>query len=68
MPEYHLDEGGLTGNINQNTEFPKGDWRNNYFKGDRKTQIEERVKKFKNEMESECDSIAECALRFTISL
>ncbi len=26
-----LDEGGLTGRIRADTEFPEGDWRNNYF-------------------------------------
>ena len=62
-----LDEGGLTGNINKNTEFPKGDWRNNYFRGDRKSQVYQRVKNIQEEMGIECDSIAECALRFTIS-
>lgn len=62
-----LDEGGLTGNINESTEFPKGDWRNNYFRGDRKLQIQERVKKITQEMGSECQSTAECALRYTIS-
>jgi aryl-alcohol dehydrogenase-like predicted oxidoreductase len=62
-----LDEGGLTGNITKNTEFPKGDWRNNYFRGDRKTQIEEKVSQIQNNIGSECDSIAECALRFIIS-
>ena len=62
-----LDEGGLTGNINPDTEFPKGDWRNNYFRGDRKTKIAERVEKIKKDCDSECETIAECALRFTIS-
>jgi len=62
-----LDEGGLTGNINSDTEFPKGDWRNNYFRGDRKAEIAERVQKIKDDYNSECESVAECALRFTIS-
>jgi aryl-alcohol dehydrogenase-like predicted oxidoreductase len=30
-----LDEGGLTGRITADTEFPDGDWRNDYFGGDR---------------------------------
>ena len=62
-----LDEGGLTGNISPDTEFPKGDWRNNYFRGDRKAEIAERVEKIKQDYGTECDSVAECALRFTIS-
>jgi len=62
-----LDEGGLTGNINQDTVFPKGDFRNNYFRGERKQQVLERVHAIKKDIGSECDSIAECALRYTIS-
>jgi aryl-alcohol dehydrogenase-like predicted oxidoreductase len=62
-----LDEGGLTGSIAEDTEFPKGDWRNNYFREDRKSQVYERVKMIQEEMGTECVSIAECALRFTIS-
>ncbi len=31
-----LDEGGLTGVITPETEFEAGDWRENYFKGNRK--------------------------------
>ena len=62
-----LDEGGLTGSISENTKFPKGDWRNNYFKGDRKSQVYDRVEKIQQEMGTECESIAECALRFIIS-
>lgn len=62
-----LDEGGLTGIIDPSTKFPDGDWRNNYFRGDRKKQIEERVNKIKIDIGSECETIAECALRFIIS-
>jgi aryl-alcohol dehydrogenase-like predicted oxidoreductase len=62
-----LDEGGLTGNITEKTEFPKGDWRNNYFKGDRKIEIQRRVERIIDDMKEECDSVAECALRFTTS-
>ena len=31
-----LDEGALTGRIGPDTEFPEGDFRNDYFRGDRK--------------------------------
>ncbi|MBF8293841.1 MAG: aldo/keto reductase [Bacteroidetes bacterium] len=62
-----LDEGGLTGSITPETVFPVGDFRNNYFKGDRKQQIVDRVSKLIQISASEARSIAELALRFTLS-
>jgi aryl-alcohol dehydrogenase-like predicted oxidoreductase len=62
-----LDEGGLTGNITPETVFPKGDWRNGYFQGNRKLQVYNRVKKIWQEGKEECENMAELALRFTIS-
>ena len=38
-----FDEGSLTGRIRPDTEFPDGDFRHNYFKGDRKQQVWDRV-------------------------
>ena len=38
-----FDEGSLTGRINEDTVFPDGDFRNGYFKGDRKKQVAEHV-------------------------
>ncbi len=62
-----LDEGSLTGNIKPDTEFPRGDWRNNYFRGDRKQQVWDRVQKIQADVQEETNSIVEAALRFTIS-
>ncbi len=62
-----LDEGALTGNIKPDTDFPHGDFRNNYFRGDRKQQVWERVQKIQEDVKNETDSIVEAALRFTIS-
>jgi len=62
-----LDEGGLTGNITPETVFPKGDWRNSYFQGNRKLQVYDRVKTIWQEGKEECETMAELALRFTIS-
>ncbi|MDP2883484.1 MAG: aldo/keto reductase [Ignavibacteria bacterium] len=62
-----LDEGGLTGSITPETVFPDGDFRNNYFKGDRKQQIVDRVSKLMQISAAEARSIAELALRFTLS-
>ena len=62
-----LDVGALTGNIKPDTDFPHGDFRNNYFRGDRKQQVWERVQKIQEDVKNETDSIVEAALRFTIS-
>ena len=62
-----LDEGSLTGNIKPDTVFPDQDWRNNYFKGDRKQQVWDRVQKLAEDIKEETDSLAEAALRYTIS-
>jgi aryl-alcohol dehydrogenase-like predicted oxidoreductase len=61
------DEGSLTGAITPETTFPRGDWRNNYFRGDRKQQIQDRIKKIQEDVQGEAGSLAEAALRFTIS-
>ncbi|MEY9563508.1 aldo/keto reductase [Sinorhizobium fredii] len=40
-----LDEGGLTGQIRADTVFPEGDFRQNYFRGDRKREVERSARK-----------------------
>jgi aryl-alcohol dehydrogenase-like predicted oxidoreductase len=62
-----FDEGSLTGSIKPDTEFPKGDFRNTYFAGDRKQQVWDRVQKIKIDAENYTESLAETALRYTIS-
>jgi aryl-alcohol dehydrogenase-like predicted oxidoreductase len=62
-----LDEGGLTGKINSNSQFPDGDFRNKYFSGNRKKEVEERVNKIWSTAKNENSSMAEAALRFIIS-
>ncbi len=62
-----FDEGSLAGIINESTTFPKGDWRNNYFKGDRKKQVAERIAKIEEDIKGEVENIAEAALRYIIS-
>ena len=61
-----LDEGGLTGNIDATTAFPESDFRNFYFRGDRKRQVAERVDAIKKDL-SAADGLAETALRFCLS-
>ena len=62
-----LDEGGLTGNINESTQFPADDFRARYFKDDRKKQVKERVDKIWEVVKEETDSMVEAALRFIIN-
>jgi aryl-alcohol dehydrogenase-like predicted oxidoreductase len=40
-----LDEGSLTGKFNDTTTFAKGDWRKNYFRGERLKETLKHVKK-----------------------
>lgn len=62
-----FDEGSLTGSIRPDTVFPKNDWRNGYFRGDRKQQVWERVQNIMKEMGGEAETISEFALRFVLS-
>ncbi len=62
-----FDEGALTGNVDPSTEFPVGDFRNDYFRGKRKVEVKLRVDKIWNDVKEETDSLAEAALRFIIS-
>ena len=62
-----FDEGSLTGRITPDTEFEKGDWRERYFKGDRKAQAFERVEKLEKLLSKEAKTLPELALRYTLS-
>jgi aryl-alcohol dehydrogenase-like predicted oxidoreductase len=62
-----FDEGSLTGTINEHTVFPPGDFRNLYFKDDRKKQVHDRVLAICEELQVPMNKIAEIALRFCIS-
>lgn len=61
-----FDEGSLTGTIRPDTEFPPGDWRNEYFKGDRKRQVYERVRELEKLLGDEVKTLPELALRFCL--
>lgn len=62
-----LDEGGLTGTITPDTEFTPGDFRNTYFKGDRKQQVYDRVQGIVKDLGIEPGQMAETALRYVLS-
>jgi aryl-alcohol dehydrogenase-like predicted oxidoreductase len=62
-----FDEGGLTGAIAPETTFPPGDWRNDYFRGDRKAEVAARVRPLFGYLGAEVRSLPELALRFCLS-
>jgi aryl-alcohol dehydrogenase-like predicted oxidoreductase len=67
MVRCPLDEGALTGKITPETTFPEEDWRNDYFRGDRKREVYERAQALECVIEDECGSLCEAALRFSLS-
>jgi aryl-alcohol dehydrogenase-like predicted oxidoreductase len=62
-----FDEGSLTGMITPDTEFPGGDFRNSYFRGERRQEVYDRVQKIREDISGETDTLAEAALRYLIS-
>jgi aryl-alcohol dehydrogenase-like predicted oxidoreductase len=62
-----LDEGGLTGKVTPETKFPKGDFRNSYFGGDRKQEVWDRVQAITRDLEIPVERMPEIALRFCLT-
>jgi len=62
-----FDEGALTGNVDPSTNFPAGDWRNDYFQGKRKMDVKLRVDEIWKDVKGYTSSMSEAALRFIIS-
>jgi aryl-alcohol dehydrogenase-like predicted oxidoreductase len=63
-----LDEGALAGRIREDTVFPEGDFRNSYFRGDRKKQVVERVAALVRDLDLEDAShLPAIAIRFCLS-
>ncbi|MFC0331594.1 aldo/keto reductase [Paenibacillus sepulcri] len=62
-----LDEGGLTGNVGPDTTFPEGDFRNGYFRDDRKQEVYDRVKAIAGDLDASMEQLPEIALRFILS-
>jgi len=60
-----LDEGGLTGRITMETEFAPGEFRAEYFRGDRKRQVVEHVAALQRDLGAA--NLPETALRFCLS-
>ena len=63
-----FDEGSLTGRITEQTIFPEGDFRNAYFRDDRRKQVVDRVSELVRELELDDEThLPEVALRFCLS-
>ena len=61
-----LDEGALTGQVTPATTFPKKDWRNFYFRGDRKVEVSRRVQALRPVLGEGAKSLAALALKFSL--
>ena len=65
-----FDEGSLTGSVRADTEFPDGDFRNDYFGppgSERRRQVEQRVQAILDDLGIERSELAEVALRYVLS-
>lgn len=62
-----FDEGALTGAIGPDTEFPDGDFRNHYFRDDRKQQVADHVQAVLDDLGIEREQLPEVALRYVLS-
>jgi aryl-alcohol dehydrogenase-like predicted oxidoreductase len=62
-----FDEGGLTGTVRPESEFPEGDFRNEYFRGDRKQQVWDRVNAIADDLGVPVERVPELALRYVVS-
>lgn len=61
-----FDEGSLTGRITPETTFPPEDWRSQYFSGNRKSEIWQRVQRLQCDLGGG-EPLAVTALRFCLS-
>ncbi len=62
-----LDEGGLTGNITEDTHFEPDEFREEYFRGDRKRQVVEHVEALKRDLKDTPGTLPQIAVRFCLS-
>ena len=62
-----FDEGALTGQIRATTVFPAGDWRDEYFAGDRRAEAGRRAQALERLLDDQVQTLPELALRFCLS-
>jgi aryl-alcohol dehydrogenase-like predicted oxidoreductase len=61
-----LDEGALSGRFSESTTFPPGDFREWYFRGDRKKEVVRHVDALRRDL-GDGASIPDTALRFCLA-
>jgi aryl-alcohol dehydrogenase-like predicted oxidoreductase len=61
-----FDEGALTGKVTPDTVFEEGDFRNDYFKDNRKAEVWEAVQKIAADLDIPLERLPEIALRFCL--
>jgi aryl-alcohol dehydrogenase-like predicted oxidoreductase len=62
-----FDEGGLTGTVTPDTEFPEGDFREHYFRDDRRQEVFDRTEAITSDLGVQRDQLAEIVLRYVLS-
>lgn len=62
-----LDEGALSGTITPQTAFPDGDFRNRYFRDERRAEVQARAAALEALLGDEAATLPELALRFCLS-
>jgi aryl-alcohol dehydrogenase-like predicted oxidoreductase len=62
-----FDEGALTGKLTPDTKFPEGDFRHNYFRGNRKQEVWDAVQRILRDTGITLDQLPEFALRFCLT-
>ena len=62
-----FDEGSLTGKFTPETTFAEGDFRNNYFAGDRLGRTVKRVEKIRQDLEGSGYTLPQAALKFALT-
>ena len=62
-----FDEGVLTGKYTPDSKFPEGDFRNNYFAGDRLERSVKRVEKIKADIADTGLTLPQVALKFALA-
>jgi aryl-alcohol dehydrogenase-like predicted oxidoreductase len=62
-----FDEGGLTGALRGDTTFPRGDWRRDYFKGERLQETVRRAEALGFLVQGGINTLADAALQFALS-
>jgi aryl-alcohol dehydrogenase-like predicted oxidoreductase len=62
-----FDEGSLTGKFTYETKWPDGDFRSDYFKGDRLTRTVDRVNLIKKDLVGSSYTMPQAALKYVLA-